>query len=94
MRHPLLSNVQSSVFASTDGSISIFSVFRADIYASDVFDFYFRSTTDTARQGYRYRKTVLEKGGSMDGTQIFHAYLKREVQMKALYNQLASSVLR
>ncbi|CAK7235931.1 metalloendopeptidase [Sporothrix eucalyptigena] len=65
----------------------------ADIYASDIFDSFWKSKTDTS-QGYHYRKTVLQKGGSIDGTKLFHEYLGREVQVNAMYNNIRSSVLR
>lgn len=51
----------------------------------------FKADPMNSLQGRRYRYTVLEKGGSLDGLTILTDFLGREPQTDAFYKELCQT---
>jgi len=60
----------------------------AETYSSDMFASVFKKNPMDPAQGRRYRKTVLEKGGSRDEFESLKEFLGREPNSKAFYEEL------
>ena len=61
------------------------------VYAEDIFRTFFKADPMNTEQGIRYRREVLEKGGSQDELKTLTDYLGRGVQMDGFYESLGVS---
>ena len=57
-------------------------------YAADIFDSIFAKDPMNAKEGRRYRRMVLEKGGSQDEMKTIQDFLGRKPSNKAFLKQL------
>ena len=64
----------------------------SQVYSMDMFDSVFKKDPMNAKEGRRYRHTVLEKGGSRDEMDSLVEFLGREPSPKAFYKELGLSV--
>lgn len=60
----------------------------AETYSSDMFASVFKKNPMDPKEGRRYRKTVLEKGGSRDELESLTEFLGRPPNSKAFYEEL------
>ena len=60
----------------------------SQVYSADMFYSVFRKDPMDAKEGRRYRHTVLEKGGSQDEMQTLKEFLGREPTPEAFYKEL------
>lgn len=58
------------------------------MYSSDIFRSFFQSNPMDATEGRRYRRMVLENGGSKDEMKMLEDYLGREPNPEAFYQEL------
>ncbi|KAK6826869.1 hypothetical protein RU639_004622 [Aspergillus parasiticus] len=65
-----------------------YSYLFSKVYSTDMFYTVFRAGPMNSLQGRRYRYTVLEKGGSVDGLTILTDFLGREPRTDAFYKEL------
>ncbi|KNG91709.1 putative thimet oligopeptidase [Aspergillus nomiae NRRL 13137] len=68
-----------------------YSYLFSKVYATDMFYTVFKPDPMNYREGRRYRYTVLEKGGSLDGVKILTDLLGREPQKDAFYQELCQN---
>lgn len=61
------------------------------VYASDMFYSVFTKDPMNAKEGRRYRHTVLEKGGSQDEMSVLEEFLGRKPNTEAFYKELGLS---
>ena len=60
----------------------------SQVYSMDMFDSVFKGDEMNGQEGRRYRKTVLEKGGSRDEMDSLKEFLGREPSPEAFYREL------
>jgi len=60
----------------------------AQTYSSDMFASVFEKDPMDGKEGRRYRKQVLEKGGARDELESLKEFLGREPSNKAFYREL------
>ena len=60
----------------------------SQVYSTDMFYSVFKADPMNAKEGRRYRHTVLEKGGSQDEMKTLVEFLGREPKMDAFYEEL------
>ena len=63
-------------------------VHRSNQYSADIFETSFKKDPMNAAEGRRYRKELLEKGGSRPEMETLLGYLGREPRPEALYREL------
>lgn len=63
----------------------------SQVYSTDMFYTIFKSNPMDPEQGRRYRRTVLEKGGSQDEMKSLTEFLGREPKTEAFYKDLGLS---
>ncbi|UDD62076.1 hypothetical protein AFCA_009405 [Aspergillus flavus] len=68
-----------------------YSYLFSKVYSTDMFYTVFKADPMNSLQGRRYRYTVLEKGGSLDGLTILTDFLGREPQTDAFYKELCQT---
>ena len=61
---------------------------RSNQYSADIFDTSFKKDPMNAVEGWRYRKQLLEKGGSRPEMETLLGYLGREPRPEAFYKEL------
>ena len=64
----------------------------SQVYSMDMFDSVFKKDPMDPKEGRRYRRTVLEKGGSRDEMESLVEFLGREPSSDAFYKELGLSV--
>ena len=79
--HPV-SSKGSRYFAGYYGYLS------SQVYSTDMFYTVFKKDPMDAKEGRRYRHTVLEKGGSQDEMTTLIQFLGREPKTDAFYEEL------
>lgn len=60
----------------------------SEVFSADMFHSFFKQNPMDGEQGRRYRKTVLEKGGSRDEMAFLTEFLGREPSSEAFYREL------
>ena len=60
----------------------------SNIYSADMFDAFFKIDPMNVEEGRRYRREVLEKGGSQPEMEILISFLGREPSPLAFYKEL------
>lgn len=60
----------------------------SQVYSADMFYTFFKENPMDPEQGRRYRKMILEKGGSEDENEILKAFLGRPPKGDAFYQEL------
>jgi metallopeptidase MepB len=60
----------------------------SQVFADDMFEFAFETDPMDPKAGMRYRKAVLEKGGSQDELKTVTDFLGRPPKVDALYSEL------
>ncbi|KAE8140092.1 peptidase family M3-domain-containing protein [Aspergillus pseudotamarii] len=65
-----------------------YSYLFSKVYSADMFYTVFKSDPMNCLKGRRYRYTVLEKGGSLDGMKIITNFLRRQPRTDAFYKEL------
>ncbi|KAE8550678.1 hypothetical protein EYB25_006906 [Talaromyces marneffei] len=73
----------------SDYGAGYYSYLLADVYALDMFHSVFKSDPLNPEQGRRYRRMVLEKGGSQPEMKTLSDFLGREATTQAFYEELA-----
>ncbi|KJZ77939.1 hypothetical protein HIM_02576 [Hirsutella minnesotensis 3608] len=63
----------------------------SEVFSTDMFHSFFKKNPMDGKEGRRYRKTVLERGGSMDEMEFLKEFLGREPSSKAFYEELGLS---
>ncbi|PQE04491.1 thimet oligopeptidase protein [Rutstroemia sp. NJR-2017a BVV2] len=63
----------------------------SQVYSLDIFDTFFKSNPMDATEGRRYRRMVLENGGSIDEMKMLEDYLGRKPNSGAFYRELGCS---
>ena len=63
----------------------------SQVYSMDMFDSVFKKNPMDGKEGRRYRRTVLEKGGSRDEMESLVEFLGREPSSDAFYKELGIS---
>ena len=58
------------------------------VYAKDWFYFAFKKDPFSGEAGYKFRKTILEPGGTKNFTEIIMDFLGREPSNQAYYDDL------
>lgn len=64
----------------------------SQVYSADMFHTMFAKDPMNPTQGRRYRRTVLEKGGSIDALDLLREFLGREPSNEAFYRELGLRV--
>ena len=64
----------------------------SQVYSMDMFDSVFKKDPMDGKEGRRYRRTVLEKGGSRDEMDSLIEFLGREPSSDAFYKELGISI--
>jgi len=71
---------------------TLFIVSRSSqVYSLDIFHTIFKSDPMNASEGLRYRRMILEKGGSQDEMKILSEFLGREPSTDAFYREMGLS---
>lgn len=60
----------------------------SEVFSADMFHSFFEKDPMNGDEGRRYRRTVLEKGGSMDELKFLNDFLGREPSAEAFYREL------
>jgi metallopeptidase MepB len=60
----------------------------SQVYSTDMFYTIFKADPMNAKEGRRYRHTVLERGGSKEEMTILEEFLGRKPQTEAFYKEL------
>jgi metallopeptidase MepB len=60
----------------------------SQVYSTDMFYSVFKANPMNAKEGRRYRHTLLEKGGSQDEMKTLIEFLGREPRPDAFYEEL------
>jgi metallopeptidase MepB len=60
----------------------------SQVYSADMFHTVFAQDPMNTKEGRRYRRMVLEKGGSQDEMMILEDFLGRKVRTDAFYREL------
>lgn len=63
----------------------------SQVYSADMFFSHFAKDPMNQSEGRRYRKEILEKGGSRDEMESLKAFLGREPSSEAFYRELGLS---
>jgi metallopeptidase MepB len=63
----------------------------SEVFSADMFHSFFKKNPMDKEQGRRYRKTVLEKGGSRDEMEFLTEFLGRPPNSEAFYKELGLS---
>ncbi|KAL3965387.1 hypothetical protein ACCO45_002391 [Purpureocillium lilacinum] len=63
----------------------------SEVFSTDMFHSFFKKDPMDGKEGRRYRRTVLEKGGSMDEMKFLKEFLGREPSTEAFYRELGLS---
>jgi metallopeptidase MepB len=58
------------------------------VFADDIFNTAFKQDPMNAEVGLKYRRTILEKGGSENGLKIMEDFLGRRPNPEAFYKAL------
>ncbi|PWY76027.1 zincin [Aspergillus sclerotioniger CBS 115572] len=68
--------------------VGYYEYLQAELYALDMFSTIFQSDPLNAKQGRRFGRMILEKGGGQDEIKSLLDYLGREPNLNALYERL------
>ncbi|PYI01611.1 metallopeptidase MepB [Aspergillus sclerotiicarbonarius CBS 121057] len=68
--------------------VGYYGYLQAELYALDMFSTFFQSDPLNAKEGRRFRRMVLEKGGGQDEMKTLVDYLGREPNSNSLYESL------
>ena len=60
----------------------------SQVYSTDMFHSVFKADPMNAKEGRRYRHTVLEKGGSQDEMKTLEDFLGRKPSTEPFYKEL------
>jgi metallopeptidase MepB len=60
----------------------------SQVYSADMFHTVFKQDPMNPEAGRRYRRMVLEKGGSQDEVMMLESFLGRKVRTDAFYREL------
>lgn len=63
----------------------------SEVFSADMFGSFFQRDPMDGREGRRYRRTVLERGGSMDEMEVLRQFLGREPSAEAFFRELGLS---
>ncbi|KAM4060343.1 peptidase family M3 domain-containing protein [Hirsutella rhossiliensis] len=63
----------------------------SEVFSADMFHSFFEKDPMDGKEGRRYRRTVLERGGSMDEMEFLKEFLGREPSSAAFYKELGLS---
>ena len=66
----------------------------SQVYSADMFHTIFAKDPMNPAEGQRYRRTVLEKGGSIDALDLLKEFLGREPSNEAFYRELGLQAYR
>jgi metallopeptidase MepB len=64
----------------------------SQVYSADMFHTMFTGDPMNAKKGRRYRRMILEKGGSQDEMKTLEDFLDREPSTEAFYRELGLKV--
>ena len=78
-----------SIFVLTIGSY--YGYLSSQVYSTDMFYSVFKDDPMNAKEGRRYRHTVLERGGSKEEMEILEEFLGRRPSTEAFYKELGIS---
>lgn len=79
----------TSCESSNPNNISLLTVIHSSkVYAADMYYSKFMKNPMDTREGRRYRRMVLEKGGSQHEMETLVQYLGRQPKMEAFYKEL------
>lgn len=67
---------------------SYYGYLSSQVYSTDMFYTVFKSDPMNPKEGRRYRRTVLERGGSVEEMVILEEFLGRKPQTEAFYQEL------
>lgn len=67
---------------------SYYGYLSSQVYSTDMFYSIFKSDPMNAKEGRRYRHTVLERGGSKEEMDILEEFLGRKPSTEAFYKEL------
>ncbi|PQE24948.1 metallopeptidase protein [Rutstroemia sp. NJR-2017a WRK4] len=71
-----------------DYDAGIYGYLLSQVYSLDIFDTFFKSDPMDAEEGRRYRRMVLENGGSRDEGEMLEEYWGRKPDSGAFYREL------
>ncbi|KAH8891438.1 metallopeptidase MepB [Thozetella sp. PMI_491] len=77
-----------STFITSDYTAGYYSYYIANLYSADIFDTFFKDDPESSSAGRRYRRELLEKGGSLGEMNIMRQYLGRDGRPESLYKEL------
>jgi len=60
----------------------------SQVYSLDIFHTVFKPDPINASEGLRYRRMILEKGGSQDEMEMLSEFLGRQPSTEAFYREL------
>jgi metallopeptidase MepB len=60
----------------------------SDVFSTDMFYSFFKKNPMDGEQGRRYRRTVLQRGGSIDEMEFLKEFLGREPSTEQFYKDL------
>ncbi|PNY24215.1 Saccharolysin [Tolypocladium capitatum] len=63
----------------------------SEVFSTDMFHSFFKKNPMDGNEGRRYRRTVLERGGSMDELEFLKEFLGREPSTEPFYQELGLS---
>ena len=67
---------------------SYYGYLSSQVYSTDMFYSIFKCDPMNAKEGRRYRHTVLERGGSKEEMEILEEFLGRKPSTEAFYKEL------
>lgn len=70
---------------------SYYGYLSSQVYSTDMFYTIFKANPMNAKEGRRYRHTVLERGGSREEMDILEEFLGRKPSTEAFYKELGIS---